>query len=436
MIFFLLVILCTYHFEKSRGADDYSAYHASKLSVKDQHVLQTHKYKESIPLVSSRSDILKHDRLHRDYVHELIIAIRLRNMEELTKTLHDVSDPNNRLYGHHLTRDEVFNLTSNFDSCAAVTDYLQNNDASIVSQTLGGEYITATATVAVWERMFNTKFFVFHQTHFEEEVEVLVRAEEYWIPNELHEHVVAVLNIIEMPILSRRGTRNRSAAKSLIGNRKLIGVLLPDTVTPALLRAVYNMGDSQGSDLSTQAVFANGNNYFNPLNLAYFQQNISTQPLQAAISIGNHNTTDTKLDCAEGNLDLQYIMSMSPGSPTTFWHWRFSLGRWLRDISNSATVPLVLSVSYGGAESSVSIGEHDLFTAKAIILGAMGVTIVIASGDMGAADTQNSLWPTCRYNPDFPSVNPYVVSVGATQVRCAQCGVRLFMLKKAILSSK
>jgi hypothetical protein len=97
MIFFLLVFLCSYHFEKSRGADDYSAYYASKLSVEDKYVLQTHKYKESIPLVSSHSDILRHDRLHLDYFHELIIAIRLRNMDELTKTLHYVSDPNNRL---------------------------------------------------------------------------------------------------------------------------------------------------------------------------------------------------------------------------------------------------------------------------------------------------------------------------------------------------
>jgi tripeptidyl-peptidase I len=373
-----------------------------------------HVYKDSIPLLNSRNDLIKLGRAPLEQMHEVIFAIQPRNMDELTRILHDVSNPESASYGYHLSKDEVNELTSNPEALATVTSYLHANGVSVLSETLNGEYITANAPIALWERLLNTVFYTFHQTHFDGDTHTVVRAEVYSIPKELDAHVEGVMNTIEIPILTHRTRKSvLSTIKNSSLSRKLPGLLIDGVITPERLRTIYNMSDSHGSHLSTQAVYAYGDyQFFNPSNLAYFQQNISMQPLQPAISIGNHNTTDITLDCVEGNLDLQYIMAMSPGSQTIFWHWKRSLGSWLRDVSNYRILPLVLSISYGGAEAATSLSEHTLFTTQAKRLAAMGVTILVASGDAGASSHNG----VCKYTPDFPSVNPYVVSVGATEV--------------------
>jgi hypothetical protein len=52
-----------------------------------------HVFKENMPSVSMRTDLLRSDRVHGASVHEVVFVIRQRNMEGLTDILHDVSDP-------------------------------------------------------------------------------------------------------------------------------------------------------------------------------------------------------------------------------------------------------------------------------------------------------------------------------------------------------
>ena len=377
----------------------------------------THVFKESMPLLTSRSDLIKKARPDDDYIHEVMFAVQLKNMDELTRMLHDISDPFSPNYGQHMRREEMHDLVSNPEACSDVTSYLRASGANIVSESLGCEYVTANAPIAVWEKMFRTDFFVFQQTHLNGETHEVVRAEHYSVPKEIHHHIEAVLNTIEMPILSHKRPKTIQSEEMLNGNqgRKLVGgIIRSGLITPARLRAYYNMSGSHGSSLSTQAVYANGGNYFSPSDLAQFQTTISEQPLQPAIGSFNRSLSVT-YDSTEGNLDLQYIMAMSPGSPTLYWHAHASIALWLAIILQTNKLPWVLSVSYGAYEDSTSLNEINLFTAKAIQLGVMGVTIAVASGDYGAADTHFDKL-TCRYAPDFPATSPYVISVGATMV--------------------
>ena len=136
-------------------------------------------------------------------------------MDELTRILHDVSNPESASYGYHLSKDEVNELTSNPEAHATVTSYLHANGVSVLSETLNGEYITANAPIAIWERLLNTIFYTFHQTHFDGDTHTVVRAEEYSIPKELDAHVEGVMNTIEIPILTHR---TRKSVLSTIKN--------------------------------------------------------------------------------------------------------------------------------------------------------------------------------------------------------------------------
>ena len=310
--------------------------------------------------------------------------------------------------------------SSNPESRDAVVSYLSSNGASVISETLGGEYITANAPVAVWEVMLNTEFFTFHKTHLDQRVERVVRAEKYWVPIELDMHVESVFNTIEMPVHSI-GSLPKLSRTSGFKTMDAATLLISSTITPYKLKSYYNMSNTlRGSINSTQAIFAGVNQYFSPNDLTQFQMKFGLPLQPVSASIGNHSSNAKCIasvgECAEFNIDLQYIMAMSPGSPTIAWYTDNSFLDWLIAIANTPKPPLVLSISYGALEKDFTTDFKNAFSLMAIKLGVMGVTVVSSCGDDGA----NSYYPIggtyCGYQPTFPASNPYVVSVGATSV--------------------
>ena len=163
------------------------------------HTTNTHVFKESIPQLTSRMDILKQSRMSSDYNHEVIFVIKQKNMEQLTRFLHDVSDPSSDIYGQHMSHAAVANLTSNPQGRETVLEYLHATGATVVAETLSGEYITATAPITVWEEMFKCEFYMFHQTQENDIIRKVVRTESYSIPAVLNNHVDSVFNTVEMP---------------------------------------------------------------------------------------------------------------------------------------------------------------------------------------------------------------------------------------------
>jgi tripeptidyl-peptidase I len=368
-------------------------------------------FKENMPSVSMRTDLLRSDRVHGASVHEVVFVIRQRNMEELNDILHDVSDPESPNYGQHLTREKVISMTINPESRDDVLSYLSSVGSNVKSVTRGGDFIIAEAPVAVWEKVFKAEFFTLQQTLPNGQTHEVVRADGYSIPSELHTHVESVLNILEIPNGERASSRIKFSPQ-----------IYTDVVTPSRLRKFYNMSSSHGNSQSTQAVYGALKEYFSPADLRTFQEN-QNMLYQTATDIGSHSSDTVCYDnpdtCGEANLDMQYIMSMSPESPTTYWYTDSGMTQWLVDVSQASEVPLVLSISYGQEERYVTTATKDAFNTVAIKLSAMGVTIFVASGDDGANSRDASYYSSsCGYQPDFPAVCPYVTAVGATSVGC------------------
>ena len=390
--------------------------------------LHTHVFKESIPMLSSRTDLQRGDRARHDYIHEVTFIIRPKNMEELIHVLHDVSDPSSVNYGQHWTKEEVSDLTSNPEARDAVLLYLSTNGASVISETLDGEYITANAPIRVWEKIFDTEFFIFHQTLSQQSVRVekIIRTERYSIPRELDQHVEGVFNTIDVMIesigtLPKLHAAPKSTSKSKFRTSDAM-FTLPGIITPYGLKSYYNMSvNAKGSNNSVQGVFTTNNHYYSPADILGSQQYLGL-PQLPVINVGDH-ANDTKCiinspNCAEISLDLQYITAMSPSSPTTHYYTNSDFTTWLVQIANLIKPPLVVSISYGAAETGFSVSYVYAFSAQAIKFGTRGITIFVASGDNGAnSHSIDSLGINgCGYSPDFPSTCPYVTSVGATAV--------------------
>ena len=345
----------------------------------------------------------------------MTFAVQQKNIDELTNILYDISDPDSPNYGQHWSNDEVSGFTSNPEGRDAVVSYLNSNGASVVSETRAGEYITARAPIRVWEKMFDTEFFAFRMTHSDASVENLIRAEHYSVPRELDKHLASVFNTIEMFDQIFKHVQSIPMAKK--GELSTAG---SGYMTPDAPRSYYNMIGTSGSVNSTQTIFASVNQYFSPANLAWFQGWTNSPVIPAAMTFGGH-VNDSKClihsYCAEANLDMQYIMTMSPNSPTTFWY----SDKWFTDffieVANTMKPPKIISISYGTTELYMAAGVYIGFDTEAIKLGIQGTTILVASGDDGVSP-YNSRYDRnlCRYEPDYPTTSPYVLGVGGTIV--------------------
>jgi tripeptidyl-peptidase I len=396
---------------------------------KQKNFRKTHVFKESMPTLSS-NDQTRFDRVGNGSTHEVVFVIRQRNMEDLTRILHDISDPKSPNYGQHLSRDQVTSMTSNPESRDVVLSYLNSIGSKVKKVTPGGEYIIAEAPITLWENVFKAEFFTFRQILSNGVTQSAVRADQYSVPSELDAHVESVLNIVDIPVAPRSPIlRDLSEVVSFMTLKKI--------------RETYNIDTTvAGSVNSTQAIFASIDFFFSPKDLKLFQasQGLVNRPITR--SLGNHVDDDyciaNPIQCTESNLDVQYIMATSPGSPTTFWYTdAATFASWLIAVASDTQLHRVLSISYGQDEKRISTATSNAFNTAAVKLSAMGVTILVSSGDDGALSNRvrSGKFQNCGYEPDFPASSPYVTAVGATSVRCNACCFTLqtFWVKRSLI---
>jgi subtilase family serine protease len=103
------------------------------------------------------------------------------------------------MYGKYLTREQVKELTANPASVDFIVNFLTVNGVISVTVSRFGEYITATAPIELWERLFNTVFYQFNSR--DTNSKSVVRALGYSLPLVLVGHVTAVFNTVHLPTL-------------------------------------------------------------------------------------------------------------------------------------------------------------------------------------------------------------------------------------------
>ena len=372
--------------------------------------------------------------------HEVTFVIQQKNIEKLRSVFHEVSDPAHPNYGNHLTQKEIIDLTSNPESYEEVLTYLKASGAEIMPASPSKVFITARAPLSLWERMFDTKFDVYSirsdQKSFEshpvgQNKTTFIRALKYSVPLSLDAHVAAVKSIVETPMELLRSQSQtpvkltNSVDKSHFSETSRLAA---GYVTPQLFNDMYNIKNNTGHPRATQTAVQGFGQVFSPEDLAYFQEvmYLPNQPMTLSINAAAHTKPasycrDYGMDvCAESNLDFQYMIAVA-AAPTPTWHVyndEVYLSSWLlKWIYGSSPPPLVMSFSYGYEETYITAEEKDLFDQAAMMMGAMGVTILIASGDDGACNPKGRYNPgQCAYRPTFPNTSPYVTSVGGTQV--------------------
>jgi tripeptidyl-peptidase-1 len=166
------------------------------------------------------------------------------------------------------------------------------------------------------------------------------------------------------------------------------------------------------------------NQYWSPTDLSYFQSYFGFPVQGISANIGGHNSSaackSNYNNCIEANLDVEYLMTTASNVPTTYFYDDSSdfLLTWAADLLDMDSPPLVHSISYSADESDLDVAYRAEFDTSALMLVAMGVTILAASGDDGVGGSEVAYThglQYCKYNPQFPAASPYVIGVGATQ---------------------
>jgi hypothetical protein len=154
------------------------------------------------------------DEAEKGDTHSVSFHLVGRNADLLEKTLSEVSDPKHPRYGKYLTKEEVHEMTADTEGMTKIESYLQNLSSQAESEGLGkveitkktDSAITAEAKIGVWEKAFNTKFFKVRHTNTKDgNPEVINRAKQYFLPEDLVPHVRMVMGTVQIPVKLSRG---------------------------------------------------------------------------------------------------------------------------------------------------------------------------------------------------------------------------------------
>jgi len=360
-----------------------------------------------------RDDYLKGGRANALATHEVVFAVKQQNLDVLEQKLMDVSNPQHPSYGQYMSREAVANMTANPTATDRIVHFLNVKGAKVTKKTRHGEYISAQAPVALWEDIFQTEFSTFKSRYSTKQP--VIRASDYSIPIELSDHVEAVFNTVQLPL-------RQAPKKQLVSKAAAAALPITGSITPKVLNEYYHISSNTGNSLASQCLFESLDQSYSPSDLSTFEANYNLPSDSVDTVIGGHESdSDCTADpnnCAEANLDVQYMIAVSNGTPTTYWYEDStdSFLSWIQAMADMEKPPLVNSISYGSVEDELPSAFPKMFNTEAQKLGVQGVSILVSSGDDGVANFQARNKPeNCGYHPSFPASSPYVTAIGATQ---------------------
>jgi kumamolisin len=207
--------------------------------------------------------------------------------------------------------------------------------------------------------------------------------------------------------------------------RRQVHILVADamaTYTPPQVASLYNFptqGDGQGQAV---AIIELGGGYRTSDLTTYFGQLGLPVPNVTSVSVDGGKNAPTNPQGADGEvaLDIQVVGAVAPGAhivvyfaPNTDQGFLDAITKAIHDTSNA---PSVISISWGGPESTWTSQAMQLMDQAFQTAGMLGITVCCASGDGGASDgvTTDTL-----AHVDFPASSPNALACGGTRLESA-----------------
>lgn len=291
---------------------------------------------------------------------------------------------------------------------ARVEQFGADHDLTVVEVDLARRSVVLAGTVANMNEAFGTQILLFQTS----EGIFRGRTGELYVPSDLAEILVGVFGLDERPQTKTRLRRLTTG----IGPRAA-----GDTsYTPIAVAQLYNYPTAATGSGQAVAIIELGGGYRSSDLSAYFAKlKINPTPSVTAVSVdgaANQPIGDPNSADGEVMLDIEVVGALAPKARIAVYFAPNTDQGFLDAISTSVhdnlRKPSVVSISWGGAESTWTDQALTAFDQAFQDAALLGVTICCASGDDGSADGVSD----GMAHVDFPASSPHVLACGGTRL--------------------
>jgi kumamolisin len=303
-------------------------------------------------------------------------------------------------HGTHLSREEFAQQHgATPEDIALVERFAHEYQITVADTNIGKRRVILTGTAANVTKAFGTELACYKLPSTGHTFRG--RTGTISIPTELDGVVVAVVGLDTRPIAKPHFRRKKRQTQ-------------PTTFTPPQVAALYNYPTGVTGTGQTVAIIELGGGYTTSDLQTYFRSLGITEPNVTAVSVdGGTNSPGSDAD-GEVMLDIEVVGAIAPGvniavyfAPNTDQGFLDAITDAVHDTTRK---PSVVSVSWGGPESSWTQQSLTAMNGALQDAATLGVTVTVAAGDNGSSDgvTDGQL------HVDFPASSPYALACGGT----------------------
>jgi kumamolisin len=359
--------------------------------------------KDRIPLQGSERAIARNAKYvgaaDPDETVEITVRLRAKNIAKSSPGAHS-----------HLSREEYEKRYSASDSdIRAVEDFAHEHELAVVGTDAAQRAVILRGTVAQMSAAFGVEL----RQYDHPQGRYRGRTGPVYIPAHLENIVTGVF-----------GLDNRPQAKPHFRVRPSRGIATAKasqpSFTPIQVAKAYQFPTDTNGTGQCIAIIELGGGYCTADLARYFKSiGASNPPRVTAISIGgglNQPTGDPSGADGEVMLDIEVAGAVAPGAsiavyfaPNTDAGFLNAITTAVHDKKNN---PSVVSISWGGPESSWTQQALDAYNEALQAAATIGVTVCIATGDDGATDGVAD----GQKHVDFPASSPWALACGGTKL--------------------
>ena len=243
------------------------------------------------------------------------------------------------------------------------------------------------------------------------------------VPAALAEIVEDVKGFDNRPQTSPHFRRRKQPAARKAGQVRPRAQATAGTFTPVEVARLYDFPAGANGAGECIALIELGGGYRAADLTTYFQALGLPAPAVTAVSVdGGANTPGGDAD-GEVMLDIEVAGAVAPQAriavyfaPNTDQGFVDAIKTAVHDTQRN---PSIISISWGGPEESYTAQSLKNYDAVFQEAAALGVTVLVASGDNGSSDASP---PDKKKRVDFPSASPLVLSCGGTSLTASSAG--------------
>ena len=300
------------------------------------------------------------------------------------------------------------------DDVARVEAFAQQFDLTITALDLARRSVVLSGTVATMNEAFGTSLKLYQGEHGW----YRGRTGTLYPPRDLQDIIVGVFGLDNRP-----QARSRCRRKAHVADPNAAG---NTSYTPADIAKAYQFPAGTGAG-QTIAVIELGGGYTLADLREYFSGLGIAMPTVTAVSVDSaKNAPSGDPNSADGEvlLDIEVVGAIAPGAKLAVYFAPNTDKGFLDAITtavhDAARTPSIVSISWGGPESSWTSQALQAYDEAFQDAAALGVTVCCASGDSGSSDGVSD----GHAHVDFPASSPHVLACGGTRLEAPKGAAR------------